>query len=319
MRRRAMLGALALAAGAPVVGARRASAREAVVVAVALRPVFRICAALVEGTSLRIEPVPAKLVGMAQLARTLARSNAALDRQLTAASAVVTAAGVWPEDPLFREARARNIWVVEIDATRSLGREKSSVAVIAQPTTDLPWRAQTPSARGLPYVWLGPSNGIRMAEIVAADLKRLSPEDAPRIEANLARFAAAVQALKAEYETRFLALADPRLLALTDRFGYLVNEFGLYVEAHMLEEDVRWTPDDFARLPAFIAERGITHALHHWQPSEQIAATLSRAGVRLVVLDDGEGETAAPLTSAADGYQADLRAALDRLLGALSP
>ena len=181
------------------------------------------------------------------------------------------------------------------------------------------FRSASVASGGSPYAWFGPANGIRMAEIVATDLKRLAPDAAARIEANRAAFAAELQAIRAEYETKLLSVSDPHLYALTDRFVYLTNEFGIEVEGYFLEDDVRWTPDDFAGFSGFLKERGIKHVLHHWQPADPIAAAVAAAGAELLVLDDGEN-TIAPAAGKPDprGYQKLLRADLDALYGALS-
>ena len=201
-------------------------------VGVGLQALYSIAAALAEGTAITVDPIPGVLPGMAQLPRALARANAATIRQLAAADAIVAISSIWPDDPLFREARARNIWVVGIDAARSLAKEAVNVAVIAQPVTDAPWRPASVASGGSPYAWFGPANGIRMAEIVATDLKRLAPDAAARIEANRAAFAAELQAIRAEYETKLLSVSDTHLYALTDRFVYLTNEFGIEVEGY---------------------------------------------------------------------------------------
>lgn len=311
---------LLLAAAAALLfwGTGPAKARDAVDVGVALQAVYSIAAALADGTHIAVTPIPAVLPGMAQLPRALARANAAVSRQLGAVDAVVTIASIWPDDPLFREARARNIWVIAVDAARSLGKDATNVALIAQPATDVPWRAAVVGTGESPYAWLSPANGIRMAEIVANDFKRLAPDDAARIEANRAAFAARLQALRAEFEAKFAVLADAHLYALTDRFVYLTNEFGVFIDGYFLEDDVRWTPEDFANVTALLKDQGVRRVLHHWQPNDAVAAAVAAAGATLLILDDGEN-TIAPAAGPPDpdGYIKVLRADLEALYRAL--
>ncbi len=296
-----------------VAGASQAARQPGpVTVVTALQPLYSIATALAQGTAITVKPVPATLPGMGQVTRILARANRTTDQTLEAADVVVAIASIWPEDPLFREARARNIWVVEIDAARPLGKGQASVALIAKPVTDVPWREAETGGGDSPYVWFSPANAIRMAEIVATDFKRLAPDGAAAIETNLAAFTREFLGLKAEYEAKFLKVADPRVLSLTDRFAYLTNEAGVFVDGYFLEDDVRWTDADYAGFTRLLREREITRVLHHWEPSEGIMAAIAAAGAKLVILNDGETE---PAPGAPDprGYQTMLRANLETL------
>ena len=320
MNRRSLLAAGAVVVSAAIVAVPRAAvARDGVTVAVALQALLSITQSLARGTGIVVQPVPAALPGMFQVARALSRANPATTALLQKADAVVTLGSVWPEDPLFREARARNIWVVPIDAARPFAKGAAGVALIPQPADTAPWRAAAKAAVAAdsPFVWFGIGNAIRMAEIVAGDLKRLSPADAPRIDENLKDFAGQLQALKADYEARFLALPAPHVFSLSDRFQYLLNEFGIDSDGVFAEEDVRWTAADHAGLEAYLKDRGVTRVLHHWKPADPVVATVQRAGARLVVLDDGEGSLPRAAGAPVPAYAEWMRGNLDTLLAAL--
>ncbi len=301
-----------------IAGLAPARARDPVVVATSLQPLFSITSALARETAIEVRAAPAALPGMQQLARAFTRQAAAIGGELERADAVVSIASVWPEDPLFREARARNIRVVHIDAARSLARGAASITLIARPVSNVPWRGAKAGQGDSPWAWFSPSNAIRMAEIIAADIKRLAPEDEARIEANLVAFTREIQALRAEYDAKFLTLDNPAIFALTDHFVYLTNEFGLFIEGYLVEDDVLWSPADFDGLAQFIEERGVRQVLHHWQPAEPVAAAITKAGASLLVLDDGENSNGAPAAKPdARLYQTILRADLEALFRAL--
>lgn len=295
----------------------KAGAEERVLVATALQPTFSIASALAEDTGIEVVSVAAQ-VGMAGLPRTFARLDPAAAKNLENADAVITMRSVWPGDPLFTEARARNIRVVEIDAATSLAKSGARVALLEQPGSDAPWRQNAKSSDTSPYVWFSPSNGVRIAEIVAADLQRLSPPDAERITANLGTLVKTLTTLKAEYEAKFLSLPDPSLYALTDRFAYLTNDFGLFVDGYFVEQDVRWTEADFAGFSALLADREISHVLHHWEPAEPILAAAAKAGAKIVILDDGEAGPNNKEPMQPDGYETMLRGDLEALYQALA-
>ncbi len=295
-------------------------AAESIVVFTSLQPLYSMAFALSKNTSIDVRTVPYNLPGMSQLSRAFTRLNAQAVQDLERADAVISIRSLWPEDPLYREARARNIRVVEIDAGRSLAKGSPSVMVISQPQSFVPWRkAGTPqSQKSSPYAWFSPSNGIRMADLIAADLKRLAPQDAERITANLKEFSSQLQALRAEFETRILEIEDPRLFALSDHFVYLTNEFGIEVSGYFLEEDVLWTPEDRAGLAAMLKAQSIKTILHHWQPSTEIESTILQSGGHLLVLDDGENSNGDSAAVKPDpmAYLTVLRSDLEALVSA---
>lgn len=289
---------------------------EEILVVTALQPTFSIAARLSEGTSITVANVPEVPVNMAGLARVFARPEARTEELLAKADAVVGIGAVWPDDPLYLEARERNVRVVEIDATSALSVHHASVSVVANPSDAGPWEAPAPASGVSPYVWLSPANGIRMAEIVAADLKRLSPDDADKIAVNLDRIATELLEIKAEYEAKFLALDDDALFALTDRFAYLTNEFGLFVDGYFVEQDVHWTEADFVGLGSALTEHDVSVVIHQWEPEAPIVEAVANAGASLLVL--GDGETAPADLAGPDGYLAMLRSSLAAIHEALS-
>jgi len=317
MNARGMIGAAIMAAA--LLAARPSSAGEPLRVVASLQPLFSILSVLAHGANVEPIAAPARLPGLAQLPRALGRLSPAEIQMLAAADAVVTIASVWPEDPLFREARARNIRVVQIDAARSLAKGAASVMLTQTPGSNAGWRDSPTDNRPSPYIWFSLPNAIRMAEIIAADLKRLSPTDETRIDANLKKFSQDLQGLRAEFETKFLQLEDPQVFSLTDRFVYLTNDLGLFVSGYFLEEDVRWSREDLAAFSAFLSTRGVKRVIHHWRPSDEIIAAIAKADAQLVILDDGEGSSAeAPASPDPGRYQAIVRGNLATLHHALS-
>ncbi|WCE09038.1 metal ABC transporter solute-binding protein, Zn/Mn family [Pseudomonas sp. JBR1] len=230
------------------------------------------------------------------------------------AAAVVTLSSLWQADPLYASARRHNLRIVEVDASRAWDPHQPALALLRVPANDVPWARATTSEPGhSPFVWLGPVNGLRLATLIAADLARLSPEDAPRITTNLRQFEADVRNLKAEYGARTVALNDARVLALANEFTYLFDDFGLYVEGWFVRQDVDWSETDRSALTQYLRERDIQVVVHKWTPSAPIAEAIRAAGARLVVLDVGNpGLFADPTVR----YETFLRSNLDRLLAA---
>lgn len=283
-----------------------------------LQATYSIASVLAKGTSIEVVNVPQQGVPMDSQAFALTRADEAT---LKDAAAVIGIGRLWHDDPLYPAVRARNLRTVNIDATFPWSGAEPGVAVIRKPVSDVPWAdAAGETDAGLSrYVWLSPTNAARMAELVAADLARLSPADAGRIGTNLTAFTRAMREFKAEYGGRVAAVADPRVLSLADEFVYLYSDLGVFVDGWFVKQDVNWTDADRTALTAYLKEHDVRVVVHKWEPDPKIAAAIAAGGASLVILDAGDPGVAAqkgPLP--VDGYQALMRANLETLLAAFA-
>ena len=284
-------------------------------VLVALPALSALTSALSEGTALEVVRVPADApVPMESQANALSRLAPAVYQH---AAAVVTLSSLWRGDPLYAAARRSNLRIVEIDASRSWDPIKPGVAVTRVPANDVPWAAPREGEPGLsPYVWLGPVNAMRMSSIIAVDLARLSPADAPRIEQNLGALEGRLRKLKAEYGARLTTVPDLRVLSLADEFIYLFGEFGVFVDGWFVRQDIDWTDADRTALTRYLRARDIHVVVHKWAPDSRIVKAIEDGGARLLILDTGNPGTRA---DGANGYEALISADLDALLAAFAP
>lgn len=281
-------------------------------VLVALPAVYALTSALSEGTHIEaIRLPPGTPVPMESLANALSHLDPSVFQQ---ADAVVTLGNLWRQDPLYATARRHNLRIVEIDASRSWDTNKPAVAVVRVPANDVPWAMGGHVESGLsPYAWLGPVNGMRMAALIAADLARLAPADAPRIASNLAALESRLRRLKADYGARMVALPDVRVLSLANEFIYLFGEFGIFVDGWFVRQDIDWSDADRTALTQYLRERDIRVVVHKWAPDEKIAKAIQDGGARLLVLDTGNPGI---LADESTGYDALLRSDLEALLAA---
>ncbi len=289
------------------------------VVLTTLQATYSIASALATGTQIRVTNVPAQGAVMESQAFALSRVEAATFKQ---AEAVIGIGRLWHDDPLYPIARSHNLGVINIDAAFPWNPVESGVSVIRKPVSDVPWvPRQTDADPGLSrFIWLSPTNATRMAELVAADLVRLSPADAQQVQTNLKAFTQSLRQMKAEYGARFAQLPDPRVLSLADEFVYLLSDLGVFVDGWFIKQDVNWTATDYAALSAYLQDHGVQVVVHKWEPDAKIVAAIENAGAKLVVLDAGDpGVAARSGALPPDGYQALLRSNMDALLVALSP
>lgn len=283
-------------------------------VLVALPAVYALTSALSAGTTLEVVRVPVDVaVPMESQANALSRLDAAVFQQ---AEAVVTLSSLWRADPLYATARRHNLRIVEIDASRSWDSIKPGVAATRAPANDVPWAAASDVDQGpSPYAWLGPVNAMRMSALIAADLARLAPADAPRIEHNLAALESRLRRLKAAYGARLTMVPDLRVLSLANEFIYLFGEFGVFVDGWFVRQDIDWSDADRAALTQYLRERDIHVVVHKWAPEARIAKAIEDGGARLLILDTGNPGM---LADTANGYEALLGSNLEALLAAFA-
>ena len=323
MRRRQLLqlaGFAGLAALLPVGAYAQAVKIEGggkATVLTGLQATYSLATALAAGTGITVRNLPPNGSPMDGVNRALARLK---PEAFTDVTAVIDIAKLWADDPLFPAVRAHNLTAIQIDASFPWEHDETGkgVQVIATPTDDASWLKKEAAVTqpASPYVWLSLPNGIRMAELIAADFVRIVPNDAARIQANLIAISQALSAMKAQYEATFAASPNARVFALANEFVYLFADMGLFVDAWFTRQDVEWTAADYAGLTKHLKSRGLKVVVHKWDPDAKVKAAVAAAGARLVILNAGDSENPGPL--ATDGYQSLLKSNLDTLAKALA-
>ncbi|AWB07151.1 ABC transporter substrate-binding protein (plasmid) [Azospirillum humicireducens] len=252
--------------------------------------------ALTKGTPVVVEAVVPPAIPMGRQHAFLAgRGGAMLAEAARKADAVLTLRSAWAEDPLYPLARRANIRLIEIDAARPVDGALPGIAVNGSTA----------------FPWLGIANAGRMADILAADLRRLYPESAGTIDANLAVLKRGLLMVSSSSAKAFAALPDPSAAALSDRFATLAADLGLDLRRVWTGDDRDWTPDRLAELTATLKAESIPVVLHHRQPAPEIVRAVTDGGARLVVLDSLENGPPAEMDMAlsriAEQVEAGLR------------
>jgi len=288
--RRVTLAALLLLAAAPV--AQTAGAETVL----AGHPVTAgLARALTRGTAVEVEAAVPPAIPMGRQQSFLSgRGEAKFAEAARKADAVLTLRSVWVEDPLYPLARRANIRLVEIDAARPVDGALPGIAL----------------RDGAAFPWLGVANAGRMADILAADLRRLYPASAAAIDANLATVKRNLLALSSRTAQSFAALPDPSVAALSDRFAMLAADFGLDLRKVWTRDDRDWTPERLAELTAVLRAERIPAVLHHRQPAPEIARAVADGGARLIVLDSLESGPPAAIDDALAKIAEQLEAGL---------
>jgi ABC-type Zn uptake system ZnuABC Zn-binding protein ZnuA len=310
--------AATLAISALTAGARAAEPSGPVVLT-GIQATYSIAAALVAGTPIKVQNIPADGRELAVQKDYIERRMESLTPAFAAATAVVTMTNALPGDPLYRFARNANIRIVDIEAAVPWSLSTPGVALAAAPVSNSPWgKDADPVEPGVaPYFWLSVSNAIRMADIVAGDLAALFPANAAAIGRNLDTLKRSLLRLRGDYQNLLIEAGSDTVFALTGDFVYLTNDMGLLVDGYFIKQDVRWTAADLAGLTRHLRDNHIKVVLHKWMPSDAIQKAIQAGGAKLVVLDAGDPGIVVDGALAADGLQQILRKNLDAIHSAL--
>ena len=126
---------------------------------------YGLAEVLLKGSDVQLErAAPANLPGSRQVSYFTGRGAPALSKLAVEADAAIGLRSLWADDPLYPVARRSNIRIVEVDAARPVDGGLPGIAVQPGVTDGLnsqPWQS---------------SNNLgRMADVLAADLSRLTP------------------------------------------------------------------------------------------------------------------------------------------------
>ena len=240
-------------------------------------------AALLEGTSVQLKrAAPANLPATRQPSYFTGRGGDSLKRAAQQADAVIGLRSIWRDDPLYPMARRSNIRIVEIDAAHPVDGALPGIAVSGDDAF-------------AGYPWLNPINLGRMADVVANDLERLSPQDKAKIQANLAALKRQLLELTSSSQTRLAAADNLSVVSLSDRLGYLASGLNLDVVAQPLPDGDKWDAATLQALGENLKAQDVALVLHHRQPEAQVAKVIEASGAKLVVVESDPEDALAGL------------------------
>lgn len=267
---------LTAAIGALLVASMTA-AGEPVRVLASLPITYGLGSILLQGAEAQVvRAAPANLPASRQVSFFTGRGAGALDKAASNADAVIAVRSLWPEDPLYPMARRSNIRIVEIDAARPVDGALPGIALTSAGSNALEDRP-----------WLSINNLGRMADVIAADLVRLSPNDAKQIASNLADIKQRLLSLSAASESRLAELDSLSVISLSPGFEYLTSGLNLdVIEVLPLstsDSDVGASLESFK---SAIRDNEVRLVLTSRPVEETVANATEDAGARLLILGE---------------------------------
>jgi ABC-type Zn uptake system ZnuABC Zn-binding protein ZnuA len=269
--------------GGAVTGERAddsAKNRAATTIVAAHPVVYGLLEALTQGSGIvSSRATPANLPASRHYSYLSGRGAKSFDRIVLNADAVVHLRSIWPQDPLYPLARQHNIRVIEIDAANPVDHSLPGIAS----TADINSAAD--------YPWLNPVNMGRMADIIASDIQRLEPGAKDTVEANLAKLRQRLIALNAQVESALLDAPNLSVVVLSPRLHTLAGAFNLDVVPVSVQSD--WNAQALVALGTAIKDNGVHAVLLHEAASPDVAAAITEAGAKPVVVEtDGKDPVA---------------------------
>nr|WP_144018093.1 zinc ABC transporter substrate-binding protein [Photobacterium andalusiense] len=205
---------------------------------------YMLATELTNNTGLTTEYLPPKRYGVSRLPNWFASKGDKVTKEASKkAQAVITLGAIWPQDPLYVNARQGNIKIVEIDASQAISPRAQGVAAL---------RLEDGSTSI--YSWLNPTNLSRMAAIVSDDLQRLWPEKAQQIEKNQQQLMNDVRQLINKQQQVLIEAGVDSVVLLSNELEDFASGNQLFVVDRLTTPELEWTAADKNKLTSLLAD-----------------------------------------------------------------
>ena len=169
------------------------------------------------------------------------------------------------------------------------------------------------------HTWLDPNLAKLQAAEIANALKRIRPDKAATIEANLEALEADLEALDQRFQALSRNYDGHAILASHPAYNYPAFRYGWTVRNLELDAGEMPTGEQLAKMRAIVEETGARHLLWEGEPRPEIAKRLAdELGVISVTFSPVE-LLGADAQAAGEDYLSVMNANLDRLAPVLAP
>ena len=228
---------------------------------------------LMRETGIETLYLPPKRYGIERLVNWFAGQGRELAKQAgEKATVAITLGAVWPQDPTFIYTRQGNIRMIEIDASQAISPRAQGVAVLKSDEQALS-----------KYVWMNPTNLIRMASIIGEDLKKIYPEYAIKIEHNHQTLLKEIRQLINQQQGVLLDKNIEDVVLLSAALEDFASGHQLFVAARQFNSELEWTEADKQALKRRFEENESLWLLTDKRPSMSLLALIPKE--RIIEID----------------------------------
>ena len=193
---------------------------------------------LLKGTDIDVSYLPPKRYGIERLTNWFA--NKGQQHVVEAgkrATVAITLRAIWPQDPTYVYARQGNIHLIEIDASQAISPRAQGVAALTLEQGEIS-----------KYVWMNPTNLIRMAAIVGDDLQKVYPQHQATIDTNQQALLLAMRTLMNQQQAAIFARQMDSVVLLSQALEDFAVGNQLFVVERQFKPQLEWTESDKQKL-----------------------------------------------------------------------
>ncbi|MDW2167280.1 ABC transporter substrate-binding protein, partial [Vibrio sp. 2099] len=180
------------------------------------------------------------------------------------ATVAITMRAIWDQDPTYVYARQGNIRLIEIDASQAISPRAQGVAAL-----------KLEDGATSKYVWLNPSNLIRMTAIVGEDLKKLYPQFQEQIQSNQQALMLSVRELINQQQAVIFEKEIDSIVLMSESLEDFASGNQLFVVKRQFKPELEWSEKDKLSLKAQFEQDKTLWLVTDKKPSKILTSLVS--------------------------------------------
>ncbi|TOQ44298.1 ABC transporter substrate-binding protein [Vibrio parahaemolyticus] len=220
---------------------------------------------LMKGTGVETTYLSPKRYGIERVANWFATKGAnQVSEAGKSATVAITMRAIWDQDPTYVYARQGNIRLIEIDASQAISPRAQGVAAL-----------KLEDGATSKYVWLNPSNLIRMTAIVGDDLQKLYPQFQEQIQSNQQALMLSVRELINQQQAVIFEKEIDSIVLMSESLEDFASGNQLFVVKRQFKPELEWSEKDKLSLKAQFEQDKTLWLVTDKKPSKILTSLVS--------------------------------------------
>ncbi|HCE1774543.1 TPA: ABC transporter substrate-binding protein [Vibrio parahaemolyticus] len=220
---------------------------------------------LMKGTGVETTYLPPKRYSIERMANWFATKGAnQVSEAGKSATVAITIRAIWDQDPTYVYARQGNIRLIEIDASQAISPRAQGVAAL-----------KLEDGATSKYVWLNPSNLIRMTAIVGDDLQKLYPQFQEQIQRNQQALMLSVRELINQQQAVIFEKEIDSIVLMSESLEDFASGNQLFVVKRQFKPELEWSEKDKLSLKAQFEQDKTLWLVTDKKPSKILTSLVS--------------------------------------------
>lgn len=220
---------------------------------------------LMKGTGVETTYLPPKRYGIERVTNWFATKGAnQVSEAGKSATVAITMRAIWDQDPTYVYARQGNIRLIEIDASQAISPRAQGVAAL-----------KLEDGVTSKYVWLNPSNLIRMTAIVGDDLQKLYPQFQEQIQSNQQALMLNLRELINQQQAVIFEKEIDSIVLMSESLEDFASGNQLFVVKRQFKPELEWSEKDKLSLKAQFEQDKTLWLVTDKKPSKILTSLVS--------------------------------------------